>query len=74
MALEADKDLPLPALTHSLDPLRRDVDGHAVLKPRAEQRVDVRMRRAIESAVLMDGEDALGATEGTAERLLDGVA
>ena len=64
LAREADEHLALPALAHPLDPLRRDVDGHAVLEPWAEQRVDVRMRRTIESAVLMNRESALGATDG----------
>jgi hypothetical protein len=74
LALEADEDLPLPALAQVLDPLRRNVDRHAVLEPRAEQGVDVRVRRPAKSAVLMDRKDALGAPKGAAERPLDGVA
>ncbi len=73
MALEPDEDLTFPPLSHTLDPLRREVDSHPILEPRTQQRVNVRVRRTVRASVLMDREDALGAADGTAERLLDRV-
>ena len=74
LPLQPGQDLPLPPFLDPLDPDRREVDRHAVLKPGAEQHVHVRVGGAVVAAVLMDGEDALGAPRGAAEGPLDGVA
>jgi len=49
------------------------VDSHPVLEARAKESVHVRVSGSALAAVLVDGEDALGASRGTAEGLLDGV-
>src|SRR5437867_3505771 len=61
LARQAIQNLPLPALFDALNPDRRDVDRHSVLEPRAEESMDVRVRRAILSTVLMDRKHPLGA-------------
>ena len=73
LALQADENLLLPALPYPLDPHRRKVHCHPVLEARAEESVHVRMSGSTLSAVLMDGEDALGASGGAAKGLPDGV-
>jgi hypothetical protein len=73
LALQARQNLPLPPLLDPLDPDRGEVDRHAVLEPRAEQRVHVRVRGAVMAAVLMHGKDALDAPGGTTGGSLDGV-
>ena len=73
LALQPDENLLLPAFLNSLDPQRREVDGHSVLEAWAEERVHVRMSRSALAAVLVDGENALGASGAAAEGLLDGV-
>jgi len=74
LARQAIQDLPLPALLDALDPDRRDVDRHSVFEPRAQESMDVRVGRAILSAVLMDRKHALGAASRATESLLDGIA
>jgi hypothetical protein len=74
LTLQTVENLPLPALLDSLDPHRRDVDGHSVLEPRAEESVYVRVCRAILPTVLMDRKGALGPASGATESLLDGIA
>ncbi len=69
LTLEADQDLPLPAFPDELNPYRGKVDGHPVLEARAEKSVNVRVRRSVYTAVLVDGKDTLRAAGGAAERL-----
>ena len=73
LALKAAEHLCLPALPDPLDPHGGEVDRHAVLEARAEQRVHVRVSGSSLAAVLVDGEHALGAPRGAAEGLLDGI-
>jgi hypothetical protein len=73
LALQANENLLLPALPYPLDPHGRKVHCHPVLEARAEESVHVRMSGSALPAVLMDGEDALGASDGAAKGLLDGV-
>ena len=61
LALKAAEHLCLPALPDPLDPHGGEVDRHAVLEARAEQRVHVRVRGSSLAAMLVDGEHALGA-------------
>jgi hypothetical protein len=49
------------------------VDGDPVLEAWAEKSVNVRVRRSVYTAVLVDGKDTLRAAGGAAERLLHGV-
>ena len=73
LSLEAGENLAFPAFPQSPNPRRRNVNGHAVLEPRTEQSMHVRMRRPIDAAVLVNGEDALDTPQRTAERLVDRV-
>jgi len=50
------------------------VDRHPVVESRAQESMDVRVGRAILSAVLMNGKHALGAPSRATESLLDGIA
>jgi hypothetical protein len=76
LALQAAQDLHFPALLDPLDRSPREVDRRSVLQPRAQQRVDVWVRRPVLPAVLVDREDTLhvsgGAPEGLLDRITDG--
>ena len=69
-----DENLLLPAFPDPLDPQGGEVDSHPVFVAGAEESVHVRMSGPALAAVLMDGEQALGASGGAAEGPLDGVA
>ena len=73
LPIEAPQDLRFPALLDPLDPFRGDVSGGARLHPRTQQGVDVRVRRPLVPAMLMDREHALDSTGSAAEGLLNGV-
>src|SRR5207249_7485152 len=73
LPLQPPENLPLPPLSDSLDGARREVRRRLVLKPRAQKGMDVRMRRATLTAVLVDREDALDSTCRAAEGLVYGV-
>jgi hypothetical protein len=58
-----------PPFVDSLDPHRGEVDRHAVLEPRAEQRVHVRVGWPIHPAVLVDGVTPFDLQSESAEAL-----
>lgn len=74
LPLQTGQYFSLPALLDALNPRRRDVNRHSVLEPRTEQSMHVRMRRPVHSAMLMNRENALRPSQGTAKRLVDSVA
>jgi hypothetical protein len=74
LALETAQDLFFPALPDALNRSRGETCRRLVVQPRAQKRVDVRMRGAVMAAVLMDREDALDPTGRSAERLVHGVS
>jgi hypothetical protein len=73
LPFKADQDFPLPPFPGALNPHWGEVHGYPVLDARAQEGVDVRVRRSAHAAVLVDGEDTLCAPGGAAEGLLHGV-
>jgi hypothetical protein len=72
-AVEPLKNFPFPALPNALDPHRRKMNRHSVLEPWAEQGMYVRVSGSTYTTVLVNRENALSATGGAAESLLEGV-
>ena len=73
LALQAVENLVFPALPDSLNPHRREVNGHPVLEAGTKESVDVRVGGSALAAMLVDGEHTLGAPCRAAEGLLNGV-
>jgi len=73
LALEGAEHFPLPAFSYRLDRARREVRPRSVLEAGAEKGVDVGVRRAMLSAVLMNGKATLYSAGRAVKGLVHGV-